>query len=265
MVYLALALALLVFLSLVMGGAWAVQQRTGNSGWVDVIWTFGTGTAGAIGALVPLGPAPFARRLLVASLVLIWAGRLGGYIMRRTRAIPHEDARYARFRADWGDRFAARMFGLLMIQAAVAWILVLCVMLAAANPHPLAAGWTLAGLMVFLVALAGEALADRQMHAFRADPANHGRVCQAGLWAWSRHPNYFFECLIWLTYPLIGLAGFWLPGLPGLLGPLFMVWLLVNVSGVPPLEREMLASRGAAYRAYQARVSPLMPLPPKRI
>jgi steroid 5-alpha reductase family enzyme len=117
---------------------------------------------------------------------------------------------------------------------------------------------------VFAGSVAGEGLADRQMHAFRADPANRGKVCARGLWAWSRHPNYFFEILVWLAYPLIGLAGPWWPGLAGLAAPLFMYWLLAKVSGVPPLEREMLASRGDAYRDYQARVSPIVPWPPRR-
>ncbi|MDX5931708.1 DUF1295 domain-containing protein [Acidiphilium acidophilum] len=262
--YVFLALALFVLLALVMTGAWVMQRQTRNSGWVDVFWTFGTGIAGAIGAMVPLGVAPWGRRVLVAALVLIWAGRLGSYIMMRTRAITHEDARYARFRSEWGANFESRMFWLLMIQAVVAWLLAICVTIAANNPHALAPGWTVAGIAVFVISLGGEALADRQMHAFRADKSNKGKVCEAGLWGWSRHPNYFFEFLIWLSYPLIALAGLWWVGFVALIGPVFMYVLLDKISGVPPLEREMVESRGAAYRDYQARVSPMIPLPPRR-
>ena len=261
-----LALLLLIFLALVMAGAWAAQHWTGNSGWVDAVWTLGTGAAAAIGALVPLGAVPVARRLLVAALVLIWAFRLGGYIIRRTRTITHEDARYARFRAEWGAGFEKRMFALLMIQALVAWVLVLAVMVAANDPRPLtgmAWVWTLAGLAVFGGSIWGAGVADAQMHAFRADPGNRGKVCDRGLWAWSRHPNYFFEALIWLTYPLIGVAGGWAPGLIALIGPLGMAGLLIKISGIPPLEREMLASRPVAYAAYQARVSAFVPRPPR--
>jgi steroid 5-alpha reductase family enzyme len=264
MSYVILAILLLVFLAIVMAGAWAAQKQTRNSGWVDAFWTFGTGIAGAVGALVPIGPAPIGRRLLVAALVLLWAGRLGGYIVQRTRAITHEDARYARFRAEWGANFEQRMFWLLMIQAVVAWLLALCVLIAANNPHPLSVGWTLAGLAVFVISIGGEALADRQMHAFRANKSNKGKVCESGLWGWSRHPNYFFEFMIWLSYPLIALAGLWGWGLLALVGPVFMYVLLDKISGVPPLEREMVESRGAAYRDYQDRVSPMIPLPPKR-
>jgi steroid 5-alpha reductase family enzyme len=267
MEYIILSVMLLVLLGLVMTGAWVAQRRTGNSGWVDAFWTFGTGGAASLGALAPLGSAPLARRGLVAALVLVWAFRLGFYIVRRTRAITHEDARYARFRADWGAAFEQRMFWLLMIQAIVAWVLVIAVMIAAHDPAPMTGvswGWTLAGLTVFAGSLWGEAVADAQMHAFRANPANRGQVCDRGLWGWSRHPNYFFEASIWLAYPLIGLAGGWAPGLLALIGPLGMVWLLTKISGIPPLEREMLESRPVAYAAYQARVSAFFPRPPRR-
>ena len=101
------------------------------------------------------------------------------------------------------------------------------------------------------------------MQRFRRDPASKGRVCEIGLWAWSRHPNYFFEWFGWLAYPVIALD----PARPltwlSLTAPLVMFLLLTRVSGVPPLEEAMIRSRGDAYRAYQARVSAFFPLPPK--
>ena len=115
-----------------------------------------------------------------------------------------------------------------------------------------------------LAGIAGEGMADAQMHAFRADVSNKGKVCERGLWAWSRHPNYFFEWLVWLAYPLIaagGLPAFWWLAF---IGPLLMYWLLTRVSGVPPLEEAMLASRGELYADYQRRVSAFFPLPPSR-
>jgi steroid 5-alpha reductase family enzyme len=114
---------------------------------------------------------------------------------------------------------------------------------------------------VLAVAVLGEGAADAQLGRFRANPANHGKVCDAGLWAWSRHPNYFFEWLHWLAYPLFALGADY--GWLALLGPGFMYWLLVHVSGIPPLEAQMLRSRGDAYRAYQRRVSAFIPLPPE--
>ena len=96
------------------------------------------------------------------------------------------------------------------------------------------------GALILLIGIAGEALADAQLRAFRTDPANKGRVCDVGLWRWSRHPNYFFEWFGWLAYPVIGIS-FSDPlsypwGFAALLGPVFMYWILVYVTGIPPLE-----------------------------
>lgn len=262
-----LAAFALIAMAATMSAAWLFQRRTRNAGWVDAFWSFGTGITGAVCALVPLsaGDAPSLHALFVAALALIWSGRLGLYIARRTASSPHEDTRYARFRKEWGDNFDARMFWFLMIQAAVAALLAICIMLAARNPVSSLRAMDVAGALLLVASVAGETVADRQMHAFRADPANKGKVCDTGLWAWSRHPNYFFECAGWFAYPLfaIDLSGSWPWGLGALLGPAAMVWLLTRVSGIPPLEREMVQSRGEAYRRYQGRVSAFVPLPPK--
>jgi len=112
-------------------------------------------------------------------------------------------------------------------------------------------------------ALLGETVADRQMAAFRADPANRGKIADTGLWGLSRHPNYFFEWLGWWSYPLIaiGTSADWAWGWAALAAPAMMYWLLVHASGIPPLEKAMLESRGEAFRAYQKRVRAFFPLP----
>ena len=104
-------------------------------------------------------------------------------------------------------------------------------------------------------------LADSQLKQFRASPGHHGQVCDVGLWRWSRHPNYFFQWLGWLAYPVIAISPDsygW--GWASLLAPLFMYWILVHVTGVPPLEAQMLRSRGERYRDYQLRTSVFFPL-----
>ena len=124
------------------------------------------------------------------------------------------------------------------------------------------------GALILLVGIAGEAMADAQLRAFRTDPANKGRVCDVGLWRWSRHPNYFFEWFGWLAYPVIGISNGdplsypW--GFTALLGPVFMYWILVYVTGIPPLEEQMLRSRGNRYRDYQSRTSRFFPRPPRK-
>jgi steroid 5-alpha reductase family enzyme len=260
--------AVAVAMVVVMAAAWLTQRRLRNAGWVDVFWTFGTGIGGAVCALFPLSgePGPGWRAWLVAALVLAWSIRLGGYVALRVARSPDEDVRYVRFRAEWAPDFDRRMFWFLMCQAPAAAVLDGCIMLAARNPAPDFRVLDALGLLVLAGSVAGEALADRQMHRFRADPANKGRVCELGMWGWSRHPNYFFEFLAWVGYPLLALnlSGAWPWGWAAWLGPAAMGYFLVKATGIPPLEREMLASRGDAYRDYQARVSAFVPLPPKR-
>jgi steroid 5-alpha reductase family enzyme len=114
---------------------------------------------------------------------------------------------------------------------------------------------------VLILAVLGEGVADRQMQVFRRDPANRGQVCESGLWGLSRHPNYFFECLAWCAYPFFAIGTGWPWGYAALAGPVAMTWLLTFVSGIPPLEREMVEDRGEAYRDYQARVHAFFPWP----
>jgi steroid 5-alpha reductase family enzyme len=135
--------------------------------------------------------------------------------------------------------------------------------LAARNPHPGLRIQDLLGLALLVAAVVGEAIADYQLRRFKADQANRNSVCDTGLWRWSRHPNYFFEWLCWLAYPLIAidLSGYNSYGWLALLAPACMYWVLVYVSGIPPLEEHMLRSRGEAFRAYQARSRAFFPFP----
>jgi steroid 5-alpha reductase family enzyme len=265
--YLEALVAIAISFSVLMAGAWAVQQRTGNSGWVDTIWTFSLGLVGVGSALWPIGDAPHtARQWLVAALVAIWSLRLGVHIAIRSARIS-DDPRYADFAREWGVNSPRKMFIFLQNQGLGSIPLAFAIFVAAHMPGD---GLRLAdylGALILLIGIAGEALADAQLKAFRADPANKGRVCDAGLWRWSRHPNYFFEWFGWLAYPVIGisygdpLSYPW--GLAALLAPIFMYWILVHVTGIPPLEAQMLRSRGDRYRDYQSRTSAFFPWLPQ--
>ncbi len=257
------ALAILsVALSLVMTLAWAVQQRTGNSGWVDTVWTFGLGTIGIGAALWPDTATASGRQWLVAVLIAAWALRLGGHIAHRSSGI-QDDPRYAQLIEGWGADARRQMFILLQKQALVSIPLALTLFLAAHNPEPLWRALDVAAVALFALAAAGEALADHQLRRFRSRHPQRTAVCDEGLWAWSRHPNYFFEWLMWVAFALLAID-YSLTGWLALIGPLAIYWLLTQVSGIPPLEEHMLRTRGEAFRRYQARTSAFFPLPPGR-
>jgi steroid 5-alpha reductase family enzyme len=261
--YLEALLAIAVSLSVLMTLAWIVQQRTGNSGWVDTIWTFSLGIVGAGSALWPLaGASPNARQWLVAALVAIWSLRLGSHIAVRTAGIS-DDPRYAAFASEWGVNSARKMFMFLQNQGFGSIPLVFSIFVAARFPSDTLRAQDYLGALILFVGIAGEALSDAQLKSFRADAANKGRVCDIGLWRWSRHPNYFFEWFGWLAYPAIALSTDYPWSLATLLAPLFMYWILRYITGVPPLEAQMIKSRGDRYRDYQASTSVFFPLPPK--
>lgn len=269
MSWFSLSLVLLVTsiaMPLVMMVAWIIQNRTGNGGWIDVVWTFGLGAVAGLLALLPVSGANMmtGRQGLVAAMVLLWAARLGLHIFFRTQAIG-DDPRYAHLRQEWGANAPRRMFWLLQAQAVASLPLVVAVVLAAHNPAPVLRPLDVLALVIFAAGLAGSAVADRQLSAFKIRHRPNSGVCDQGLWSWSRHPNYFFEWLIWFAYPCLALSlaspHDW--GFLSLAAPACMYWLLTSVSGVPPLEAHMLRKHGDAYRRYQAKTNCFIPLPPR--
>jgi steroid 5-alpha reductase family enzyme len=252
----------LAAMSAVMISAWVYQRRRDNSGWTDVFWTFGTGAVAAAAALSPTLP-PALRQVIVAGMVGSWSLRLGGHMLRRVASSP-EDRRYAALRADWGLRFQRRMFSFLLSQAVAGAVLAVAVDVAAHNPAPFGRLQDYAGLALFLIALAGESVADNQLVRFRADPANRGRIADHGLWGWSRHPNYFFEWLAWLAYAPLAIAPGYALGWASLAAAAVMFVVLNFMTGAPLVERVMRASRGEAFEAYAARTSRFFPWPPQQ-
>jgi len=259
-----IVVGVLTAMALIMVMAWAFGLRAGNGGWTDVFWTWGSGLVLAAAALLASGPDGIGpRQVLVAAFMLIWGVRLGLYLTPRVAGHP-EDPRYAGFREQFGARYPMGMLFVTLPQAPATALLGISVVLAAHRPEP---GLDLRDALaatVFLVAIVGETLSDAQMKRFRAEPRNKGQVIETGLWAWSRHPNYFFQWLGWMAYPVMALD----PARPltwlTLTAPAVMYGLLRYVSGVPPLEDAMLKSRGDRFRDYQRRVSVFFPLPPKR-
>lgn len=261
---LSISLAVLAAMTLVMVCAWAFGLARGNGGWTDVFWTWGSTVVLAVAALWPLdGAGSTLRQLMIAGFMALWGVRLGLYLTPRVAGHP-EDPRYAAFRDQFGPQYARNMLWVTLPQAPATALLGVSVILAARRPEAALDVRDALAAILILAAVIGEGLADGQMKRFRADPANKGQVMDRGLWGWSRHPNYFFQWLGWLAYPLIALD----PSQPvtflSFTAPLVMFGLLRYVSGVPPLEEAMLKSRGDLFRAYQNRVSVFFPLPPRK-
>lgn len=244
--------------ALTMAMVWAISMRVNNIGYVDVAW------AGlmAIAALFAgaFGSGSELPRALVALFGGVWGARLCLHLLVR---VLHEaeDGRYQNLRATWGSS-ATKFFVFFQMQALVVTLFSLPFIAAASRHDNRPDAFALAAMAVWLLAVGGESLADRQLASFRKDPANRGRTCRAGLWAWSRHPNYFFEWLHWFAYALLAFATpwFWV----SLIGPVLMFAFLNRVSGIPWTEAQSLRSRGDDYRRYQSEVSAFFPMPPRR-
>lgn len=234
--------------------AWVVCTRRRNVGLVDIFWSLFLLVAAGVFFSVVVAPAP--RALLVLALVGIWSLRLAVYLALRNWNAP-EDHRYQAIRArnqpgfEWKSLYL--VFGL---QAALAFIVSLPLHGAITASAPLQ--WLdLAGAALVLGGVLVEALADAQLAAFRANPANRGQVLDTGLWRYSRHPNYFGEFCVWWGFYLLALAaGAWW----SIASPLLMSVLLLRVSGVTLLEQD-IGGRRPAYAQYVARTNAFFPGP----
>ena len=243
--------------------AWFCWFKTRNSGWIDTGWTFSVGLVGVVSALWVFDAEVITGRQIIVSLLLaVWALRLGGHIALRTLS-GGRDARYASLESGWGASANVQMLRFCLIQALAALPLLITITAASHAPGSLmASDWL--GVAILAGAIVGEAVSDRQLLHFRRQPANKGAVCDVGLWSWSRHPNYFFQWGGWLAYAVIALRHWHQYGAAPLsiLAAVYMYWLLVYVSGIPPLEVEMQKSRGKLFDAYKARTNAFFPWPP---
>ncbi|MBX3174246.1 MAG: DUF1295 domain-containing protein [Gemmatimonadaceae bacterium] len=248
-----------VLASVVMLALWAVHRRTRNASWVDVGWALTLGLLAALYAVRAEGYAP--RRLLIGSVVGLWSLRLSTHLALRLLRDGGEDPRYAEMRERWGGRLGLKFFLLFVGQGVLDVILAWPFLAVSVDRTPSIHWLTWAGAVLAVLGMAGESLADAQLRWFKSNAANRGTVCRVGLWGWSRHPNYFFDWLVWCGFALLGLAS---PlGWIGLLSPALMLYFLTRVTGIAATEAHALRSRGEAYRRYQREVSAFVPWPPR--
>jgi steroid 5-alpha reductase family enzyme len=239
---------------------WLLHFPLRNAAIVDAGWAGGLAILGVLYAALGEGLAE--RRYLIGAMAAIWGLRLAFHLLT-DRVLGHpEEGRYQELRRQWVTNIPLKFLVFFEFQALLCVVLSAPFYLAARNPAPALSALEYAGAALWLAATLGEVFADRQLAAFKRDPANKGKTCRAGLWNYSRHPNYFFEWLIWVSFALFALPS---PnGYAGILSPLLMLYFLFNVTGIPATEAQALRTRGNDYRRYQQTTSAFVPWPPKR-
>jgi steroid 5-alpha reductase family enzyme len=238
---------------------WAIGWRINNMSLVDPGWAIGLALLGILYAA--LSDAPIARRLLIAILPAAWGARLAAHLYARIVGHP-EEGRYQELRRRWAPRERRAFFVFFQAQALLDLILSAPFFLAARNDRASLAPLERIAPVLFVVAVFGETIADRQLAQWKRRPDAKGRTCREGLWRYSRHPNYFFEWLVWIAFALLALPA---PhGWVALACPVIMLLLLFRVTGIPATEAQALRSRGDDYREYQRTTSVFVPWFPKR-
>ncbi len=245
-----------VFAVVLMLAIWWLALRVNNLGIVDIAWSAAFAPVAIFYAATTHGNPT--RRWLIASMATLWSLRLGIHLYFRVLGHhPHEDVRYAKMRAQWGKNLTSQALIFFELQAVLIVLLATPFLIAGRNPNPSISLLEWAGVAVWASALAGEALADRQLQQFRLRPENKGKICQTGLWNYSRHPNYFFEWLVWVGFFLFAWDS------PGgcftVFCPALMLFFLLRVTGIPLTEELSLKSKGDAYREYQRTTSAFVP------
>lgn len=227
---------------------------------VDCVWTGGLGTSVLVYYLV--SGLDSMRSLLVLLIVLTWSLRLSVHLIKDRVLRGHEDPRYVSLAEHWGEKAQINFYFLFLLQIVLIGIFLIPVCVAMESTVPFGQLTDYLGIIIALASIFGEATADRQLATFRTQVGNSRKVCQSGLWRYSRHPNYFFEWLYWFAYFLLALGSSlaWL----ALLGPAAMYLFLRFFTGVPHAEISSLKTRGDAYRKYQAETNAFFPWIPRK-
>jgi steroid 5-alpha reductase family enzyme len=241
-----------------MTAVFVLAQRAGNNGVVDIAW--GPGFIAVTAVLFASRPTPHPAKVLVAALVLVWGLRLAAHIFVRNHGKP-EDFRYAAMRRKWGRAVRIKaFFFVFMLQGLLLTVISLPITVVFGAPARRLGLLDAVGAAAFAAGFLYEVVGDRQLAAHLRDPGNKGRLMTRGLWATTRHPNYFGEALLWWGIGLVALPS--ADGWIGLLGPVTITLLLLFVSGVPPLEKKYAGRPD--WEAYKARTPVFMPWFPKK-
>jgi steroid 5-alpha reductase family enzyme len=238
---------------------WLIHFPIRNAAIVDFGWGFNLALLG-VGYAV-LGGGFGLRAAMLGVMTGVWGVRLALYLLL-TRIVGHpEEGRYQELRRQWKTNLGAKFLVFFEFQAILCVVLAIPFLAAAVNREPEIHWLELVAAGLWFVAVIGEISADSQLSRFKRDASNRGRTCQVGLWRYSRHPNYFFEWLIWVSFALFATASPY--GYIGWISPALILYFLLRVTGIPATEAQALRSRGDEYRRYQKSTSAFVPWFPK--
>lgn len=231
-------------------------MKINNAGIVDVFWSYNFPVIAII--LLWLAPGFEPRKVLLCTMVIISGLRLGTFLAFRIFGhIEEEEGRYKKLRAEYGDHADSRFFLFFQYQAISNVILAIPFFIITDNVKTEISWLEYAGVFIWVVSLVGESIADQQLSNFKKDPSNKGKVCESGLWYYSRHPNYFFQWTMWVSYFVFAMASPY--GLVAIISPAVILLLILKVTGIPPTEAQSLRSKGELYRQYQKTTSAFVP------
>ena len=242
--------------SIIMFVAWIWGTKIKNYSVVDAFWAFNFAVIAIFIYFNAEGNET--RKLIVCSLSFLWSLRLGIHLSKRIFShLDIEEGRYKQLRQEWSNNINLKFFLFFQMQALSNVLLALPFFIIATNLNPKICWLEYVGAAVWLISIIGEAMADWQLDHFKKNPANKGKVCAEGLWYYSRHPNYFFQLMIWIGVFIFSVSSPY--GWLAILSPLSIGYLLFKVTGIPMTEEQSLRSKGDAYREYQRTTSVFVP------
>jgi steroid 5-alpha reductase family enzyme len=255
-----LALTGAAIVAAMMFALWVIHLLIRNAAIVDAGWAAALGILALYYAVA--GPGYPARKWAIASMAGFWGLRLAAYLLLSRVLGQPEEGRYVQLRKEWKNNLALRFLFFFEFQALLVAVLSLPFLLACLNTRAPLGRVEKFAAGLWLVSMIGEVIADLQLNTFKKNPENHGKTYRAGLWKYSRHPNYFFEWLIWVSYAVFALASPW--GWIGLVSPALILYFLLGITGIAATEAQALRTRGNEYRAYQRTTSTFVPWFPKK-
>jgi steroid 5-alpha reductase family enzyme len=244
-----LLLSSFIIVALLMLLTWVIYLYTNNPGIIDVVWSISIMTVG----LIALSSTPISiANCIIAGLLILWGLRLSLYLLL-TRILPgHIDKRYTELSRGWKMKRSLGFLVNYQFQGMLAWIIA-CPFWWLRDVQQLSV-WLVLGCCLVIIGIIGEVVADRQLQRFKR--SNKGKVCNVGLWRYSRHPNYFFEWVVWVGFAVSCLSVGW--GIIAFVSPLLLLCLMLFVTG-PMTEAQSLKSRGDAFKRYQEHTSMFFP------